>query len=114
MSNEQAQGVDQANTAVAQMDKVTQQIAANAEESASASEKLSAQAQAVKAIIGELVSLVGGGNAKGGQNDRPCDSTAEDALRRQEGPPEEGRARDAGRGLVGIGSTGCIGSRPEW
>ena len=67
VSNEQAQGVDQANTAVAQMDKVTQQNAANAEESASASKELSAQAQAVKAIIGELVSLVGGGSAEAGQ-----------------------------------------------
>ena len=30
-SNEQAQGIDQVNTAVGQMDKVTQQNAANAE-----------------------------------------------------------------------------------
>ena len=36
-SAEQAQGIDQVNTAVSQMDKVTQQNAANAEESASAS-----------------------------------------------------------------------------
>ena len=32
-SNEQAQGIDQINTAVTEMDKVTQQNAANAEES---------------------------------------------------------------------------------
>ena len=35
-SQEQAQVIDQVNTAIAQMDKVTQQNAANAEESASA------------------------------------------------------------------------------
>ena len=57
-SQEQAQGVEQVNTAVAQMDKVTQQNAAGAEESASAAEQLSAQAQTVKATVGDLVALV--------------------------------------------------------
>jgi methyl-accepting chemotaxis protein len=59
-SQEQARGVDQVNTAVSQMDKVTQQNAANAEESASASEELNAQADSMKAIVGDLVTLVGG------------------------------------------------------
>jgi len=59
-SQEQAQGIDQVNTAVAQMDKVTQQNAANAEESASASEELSAQAEQMQGIVGELVQLVEG------------------------------------------------------
>ncbi len=59
-SDEQAQGVEQINTAVSQMDKVTQQNAAGAEEAASASEQLSAQAQTVKAMIEDLAALVGG------------------------------------------------------
>ena len=59
-SAEQAQGIDQVNTAVAQMDKVTQQNAANAEESASASEQLSAQANSMKSMVDELVQLVEG------------------------------------------------------
>ncbi|MBP7051325.1 MAG: MCP four helix bundle domain-containing protein [Phycisphaerae bacterium] len=59
-SQEQAQGIDQVNTAVSQMDKVTQQNAANAEESASASEELSAQAESMTEIVGELVAMVGG------------------------------------------------------
>jgi len=59
-SQEQAQGIDQVNTAVSQMDKVTQQNAANAEESASASEELSAQAESMKEIVGQLVAMVGG------------------------------------------------------
>ena len=63
-SQEQAQGIDQVNTAVAQMDKVTQQNAANAEESASASEELSAQAESMKQVVGELVALVGGSAVK--------------------------------------------------
>ncbi len=59
-TNEQAQGVDQVNTAVAQMDKVTQSNAATAEESASAAEELSAQADALHGMVGELVSMVEG------------------------------------------------------
>ena len=59
-SAEQAQGIDQVNTAVNQMDKVTQQNAANAEESASASEELSAQAEQMNLIVEELSVLVGG------------------------------------------------------
>ena len=59
-SEEQAQGVDQVNTAVSQMDKVTQQNAAGAEESASASEQLSAQAATVKSMVDELADMVGG------------------------------------------------------
>ena len=53
-SEEQAQGIDQVNIAVAQMDRVTQSNAANAEESASASEELSAQARE----LGEMVSVL--------------------------------------------------------
>ena len=62
-SQEQSQGIDQVNTAVAQMDKVTQQNAANAEESASASEELSAQAESMNDVVGELMALVGGAAA---------------------------------------------------
>ncbi|MBN1362471.1 MAG: hypothetical protein JW993_17880 [Sedimentisphaerales bacterium] len=72
-SQEQAQGIDQVNTAVAQMDKVTQQNAANAEESASASEQLSAQAETLNEAIGQLVALVGGAR---GKKSRQRDQTA--------------------------------------
>mgnify|MGYP001122922006 CR=1 FL=1 len=59
-TNEQAQGIDQINAAVAQMDKVTQSNAANSEESASASEELSAQAQEMRRMVKDLLALVGG------------------------------------------------------
>jgi methyl-accepting chemotaxis protein len=64
-SSEQAQGIDQVNTAVTQMDKVTQQNAANAEQSASASQELNAQANAMNAIVETLVALVEGASAQG-------------------------------------------------
>lgn len=60
-SNEQAQGIEQVNNAVTEMDKLTQQNAANAEESASASEEMSTQAHQMKTFVNDLVSLVGGG-----------------------------------------------------
>jgi methyl-accepting chemotaxis protein len=58
-SQEQAHGIGQINTAVAEMDKVTQQVAANAEESAAASEELNAQAEQMKSYAQQLVTAVG-------------------------------------------------------
>ena len=66
-SNEQAQGISQVSKAVAEMDKVVQQNAANAEESASASEEMNAQAQNMKGITNTL-SLLIGANSNGGGN----------------------------------------------
>ena len=59
-SNEQAHGIAQINIAVSEMDKVTQQTAANAEESASASEELNAQAKQMKTYVDDLMRVVGG------------------------------------------------------
>jgi methyl-accepting chemotaxis protein len=59
-SQDQAQGIDQINKAVAEMDKVTQQTAANAEESASASEELTAQAKQMQVYVGDLKDVIGG------------------------------------------------------
>jgi methyl-accepting chemotaxis protein len=56
---EQAQGIEQVNTAVSQMDKVTQVTAATAEESASAAEEMSSQAVVLNTVVDELVELVG-------------------------------------------------------
>ena len=62
-STEQAQGIDQVNTAVTEMDRVVQQNAATAEESASASEEMNAQAEQMKAMVNELVAYIEGGAA---------------------------------------------------
>ncbi|MGC4030960.1 MAG: methyl-accepting chemotaxis protein [Tepidisphaeraceae bacterium] len=58
-SSEQSKGIGQVNTAVTQMDKVTQSNAAAAEESASASEELAAQAAGMSGVVVELMALVG-------------------------------------------------------
>ena len=58
-SREQTEGITQINSAVGQMDKVTQSNAANAEESAAAAEELNAQAGVMKQSVAELLRLVG-------------------------------------------------------
>ena len=63
-SNEQAQGVDQINSAVATMDKVTQQNAAGAEQAAAAAEELTGMANSMRdQFVAELVRIVEGGHA---------------------------------------------------
>ena len=75
-SGEQSQGIDQVNTAVSQMDKVTQSNAASAEESASAAEELNAQADTLKGTVQELLVLVGG-NAAGASSHQPQSGRAQ-------------------------------------
>lgn len=58
-SNEQSRGIEQVNTAVVQMDKLTQMNAATAEESAGSAEELSSQAAEVDRMVGTLLRLVG-------------------------------------------------------
>ena len=57
-SEEQARGIGQVTKAIAQMDSVTQSTAANAEESAAASEELSAQSGALRTIVVRLEQMV--------------------------------------------------------
>jgi methyl-accepting chemotaxis protein len=58
-SEEQAHGIQQVNTAIAEMDKGTQQTAATAEESASAAEEMNAQAQQMRMYVEDLAAVVG-------------------------------------------------------
>ena len=109
-SNEQSQGIEQINTAVGQMDQVTQSNAANAEESASASEELSAQAEELNNMVVQLQVLVGGTGSTNGQAaastvkagrhldfkvDRPADRTRQSLLK--DGPKKAQAARPSKR-----------------
>jgi methyl-accepting chemotaxis protein len=91
-SSEQAQGITQVNTAVNEVDKVTQQNAASAEESASAAEEMNAQAVQMQSIVGHLMTLVGGGA-------KPGDSRGTRHALRPHGAPERVRSREAARGM---------------
>jgi methyl-accepting chemotaxis protein len=59
-SQEQSQGVDQINRAVAEMDKIIQMNSANAEESSASSFDLNSRAGELQIFIQELSALVGG------------------------------------------------------
>ncbi len=59
-AGEQNQGISLVNNAITQMDKVTQGNAASAEETASASEQLNAQAASLKETVEALQEFVGG------------------------------------------------------
>ncbi|MBI4791826.1 MAG: Cache 3/Cache 2 fusion domain-containing protein [Deltaproteobacteria bacterium] len=59
-SDEQAKGIGQVNSAVGEMDKVVQQNAAAAEESAGSSREMSTQAEVMKAMVAEMVAVVNG------------------------------------------------------
>ena len=59
-SHEQARGIEQISKAIVQMDQVTQSTAASAEQSVSASEEMTAQSDALKNIVRQLHTLVGG------------------------------------------------------
>ena len=59
-ANEQAQGIEQINQAVGQMDKVCQSNASSAEEIASAAEQVDTQGEVLNELVGRLQQLVGG------------------------------------------------------
>jgi len=61
-SKEQAEGINQVTIAISQMDQVTQQNAANAEESASAAEELSSQTDYLNDMILGLQQIIKGGD----------------------------------------------------
>ena len=58
-SGEQGAGIQQVGTAVTQMEKVTQENAGSAEETASAAQELSAQSECMKSSVADLLKLVG-------------------------------------------------------
>jgi methyl-accepting chemotaxis protein len=60
-SHEQSEGIGQLNSAVANMDKITQGNAAVAQQSAVASEELKAQAEQVRLAVAELMRMARGG-----------------------------------------------------
>ncbi len=59
-SREQVQGIEQVNGAVTEMERVAQQNAANAEESAATSERIGAQAEQIKGFVVQLGALAKG------------------------------------------------------
>ncbi len=59
-SKEQAQGIDQINRATHDMEQVTQQVAANAEQTSASGEEMLSQAHGLLGFVEDLKTLVGG------------------------------------------------------
>ena len=92
-SHEQAQGIDQINLGVTEMDRLTHANAANAEESASASEQLSSQSDELKDMVFVLRNIIGlNGSRKvgDGKPDRAKLEAAADENSKAEGGPVDG------------------------
>ena len=110
-TSQQAQAIGQLTKAIAQIDSITQMNAANAEESASASEELSGQAGSMNQVVQELVGLVGGqadkhnsargvtsGGSSGALKMLPRPAPRHEALRSQKAlPAGDGPRRKAAR-----------------
>lgn len=69
-AREQAQGIEQINLALLQMEKVSQNNASNAEESASAAIQVDAQGEVLNDLMGRLRQLVGGDSFSQSQPER--------------------------------------------
>ncbi len=97
-SHEQAQGIEQINRAVSDMDGVVQKNSGNAGESASASEELKRQARRMSDIVDALVSLVG----REGSQEEPEGAA---------GPAESKEQDPAGARALPLGGDRSPGSR---
>lgn len=85
-SREQSQGIGQISIAITQMDKVTQNTAATAEESASAAEELSSQAENMKESVHQLLRLVGEPTSSSSL-EQPVPASASKLISRRSPPP---------------------------
>jgi len=94
-SQEQSDGIGQVNTAVVQMDKVTQSNASNAEETASAAEELNAQSIALKEAVADLRKLVDNRSRSNGSTDTTDRGGSAKAVAKQ-------RSRDAKRAYAEV------------
>lgn len=91
-SDEQAKGIGQVTSAVADIDKVTQSNAATAEQSAAASEELNSQAIELRGMVEELARIVNG------QSSRAVKPAS--AVRTTQPAP----VRAAGKTTIGLGA----------
>ena len=91
-SHEQSEGIGQLNTAVASMDKITQENAALAEESSASAEELKSQAEQVRLAVADLMRMARG---EDGGNDAQAASTP--TMTKVKSPTIARRPASAGR-----------------
>jgi methyl-accepting chemotaxis protein len=93
-SKEQSQGIDQVNIAVSQIDKVTQQTAANASQGANSAERLHLQSEKLKVMVADLTRIIGGNGSN--YQSRELVVRSESAFP----PPQLSRTAEPKRGMV--------------
>ena len=69
-SHEQSDGINQLNTTMAGMDRITQSNAALSQQSAASSDDLKVQAEQVQSAVGELMKMVDGGRSEASEEAR--------------------------------------------
>ncbi|MBA3003202.1 MAG: hypothetical protein FP813_05040 [Desulfurivibrio sp.] len=108
-SNEQTTGLDQVNSAITEIDRVTQQTAASSEEAASASEELSAQAEYMKKFVDDLSVLVSGGESSGSGTGKTGSASKTGRPVTRKSTP----ALSAPSGAKSPGKSGASGKKPK-
>ncbi len=81
-TREQAAGIERINTTIADIDRITQQNAANAEESAAAAEELKGETSGMHALTAELSQIVRGRGSETSAQPAPTRPTAHPARRK--------------------------------
>jgi methyl-accepting chemotaxis protein len=110
-SSEQTQGIVQINSAVGDMDKVTQSNAASAEECAAAAEELNAQAGTMNQAVAELTKLMG--KTKPQPDPRPAPAGGRTAPQAAPIPPRAAKARNGSGAQANGNKTPASGRRNE-
>jgi methyl-accepting chemotaxis protein len=92
-SHEQSDGINQLNTTMAGMDRITQSNAALSQQAAASSDELKVQAEQVQLAVGDLMKMVDGSGSEAAEAARSC-AVKVPVLRHSNGkaPGEPGRA----------------------
>jgi methyl-accepting chemotaxis protein len=109
-SREQAQGIQQINIAVADIDKVTQKNAAASEESAASAAKMNSQAREMLVLLAQLMTVVSGGQKAGLEpaGDAFDDDSSEPPPSRRKIAPVQGRLPERKPGQAKISAKKMI------
>jgi len=84
-SGEQAEGIIQLNSVVAEMDRAVQSNAASAEESASSAEEMNSQAETMQGVVNQLL-LILGKSRNGKRKPEPIEAGRAASLQKKEEP----------------------------
>ena len=112
-SQEQSGGLDQVNTAVAQMDKITQQNAALVEEAAAAAKSMESQAETLTQLVATFSLLDDGKDGQQAPRQQNGSATAQKAASPASAPRQAPKAAGKPAGKNG-GAAKAAGEEQDW